>query len=387
MLIDLKLAMVIRKIQFDEWLFAVAAGLSLFGVVMVYSASAPMATQQGSPYYFVTKQAAWAGLGIIGLFVGLLIDYRWLNDKRLVYGSILVLVLLLLAVLEFPKINGAHRWIRYGSFSLQPSELAKITLVLFLAHFLSRRLEHQTQHVAENVDYNLPFFTGFLPCLFVTGLLAGLIVIEPDLGTALMLCVPCLILTLISGVRLRYLLMASAPALLCVLSLLIFVPWRMKRLIMFLDPWADPQGAGYQVVQSLIAVGTGGTGGVGFAEGKQKFFFLPFAHSDFIFSVVSEELGLIGAGVVLLLFGLLLWRGLRISLRAPDMFGMLLGVGIVTMIVTQALLNISVALSLVPTKGIPLPFISYGGSSIVPMLFSIGVLLNISQYSNTTNLA
>ncbi|MGH9916336.1 MAG: putative lipid II flippase FtsW, partial [Pyrinomonadaceae bacterium] len=374
--------MIVRKIQFDEWLFATAAGLSLFGVVMVYSASAPMAAQQGSPYYFMIKQAVWTGIGMMGLFAGLLIDYHRLNDRRIVYGSILLLVLLLLVVLEFPRINGAHRWIRFRGFSMQPSELAKTALILFLAHFLSRRLELYGVRPVKDAVYELPFFRGFVPCLFVTGLLAGLIVIEPDLGTALMLCAACLILTLISGVRLRYLLMASAPALLGVLSLLVFVPWRMKRLVMFLDPWADPQGSGYQVVQSLIAVGTGGTGGAGFAGGKQKFFFLPFAHSDFIFSVIGEELGLIGAAVVILLFGLLLWRGLRISLRAPDAFGMLLGIGIVTMIVTQALLNISVVLSLVPTKGIPLPFISYGGSSIVPMLFSIGVLLNISRYSN-----
>jgi cell division protein FtsW len=178
--------------------------------------------------------------------------------------------------------------------------------------------------------------------------------------------------------------MAAAPALACVVGLLVFVPWRLKRVLVFLDPWADPQGAGYQVVQSLLAVGSGGVHGLGFTEGRQKMFFLPFAHSDFIFAVVSEELGLFGSLGVVALFGLFLWRGMRAALRAPDRFGMLLGVGIVTGIVAQALFNMSVVLSMLPTKGIPLPFISYGGSSLVPTLFSVGVLLNISQQSDAS---
>jgi cell division protein FtsW len=176
--------------------------------------------------------------------------------------------------------------------------------------------------------------------------------------------------------------MAAAPALLGVIGLLVFVPWRLKRLDTFLDPWADPRGGGFQIVQALIAVGSGGPNGLGFAQGKQKMLFLPFAHSDFIFAVVSEELGLVGSLAVILVFGLFLWRGVRTALLAPDRFGMLLSLGIVTSIVAQALFNISVVLSMVPTKGIPLPFISYGGSSLVPTLAAVGILLNISQHAS-----
>jgi len=185
-----------------------------------------------------------------------------------------------------------------------------------------------------------------------------------------------------AGARLKHLALAAAPALIVVSGLLIFVPWRLKRLITFLDPWADPQGSGFQVVQSLIAVGSGGPNGLGFAQGKQKMFFLPFAHSDFIFAVIGEELGLVGALAVVAVFALFLWRGIRTALLAPDRFGMLLSLGIVTSIVAQALFNISVVLSLVPTKGIPLPFISYGGSSLVPTLAAVGILLNVSQHAS-----
>jgi cell division protein FtsW len=185
-----------------------------------------------------------------------------------------------------------------------------------------------------------------------------------------------------AGARLAHLGLAAAPALLGVIGLLIFVPWRLKRLITFLDPWADPQGGGFQVVQSLIAVGSGGPNGLGFAQGKQKMLFLPFAHSDFIFAIVSEELGLVGGLGVIAIFGLFLWRGVRTALLAPDRFGMLLSLGIVTSIVAQALFNISVVLALVPTKGIPLPFISYGGSSLVPTLAAVGILLNVSQHAS-----
>jgi cell division protein FtsW len=217
----------------------------------------------------------------------------------------------------------------------------------------------------------------------VTGLFALLVVAEPDLGTALMLAVVCIVVCFTAGVRLLHLGMAAAPALVGVAGLLLFVPWRLQRLITFLDPWADPRDKGFQVVQSLLAVGSGGLNGLGFAQGKQKMFFLPFAHSDFIFAVVGEELGLFGALVVVAVFGVLLWRGARAALLAPDRFGMLLGLGLITGIVAQALFNISVVLSLVPTKGIPLPFISYGGSSLVPTLIAVGILLNISQYAGS----
>jgi cell division protein FtsW len=211
--------------------------------------------------------------------------------------------------------------------------------------------------------------------------MAALVLKEPDLGTAMMLAVICVVMCFTAGARLLHLGMAAAPGLVVGAGMLILVPWRFQRLVTFTNPWADPQNSGFQVVQSLIAIGSGGTGGLGFAQGRQKMFFLPFAHSDFIFAVVGEELGLFGALSVVVVFGVLLWRGLRAALRAPDRFGMLLGMGLVMAIVVQALFNISVVLSLLPTKGIPLPFISYGGSSLVPTLVAMGILLNISQHS------
>src|SRR4029453_14388482 len=218
-------------------------------------------------------------------------------------------------------------------------------------------------------------------CGVITALLAGLIVIKPHFGTSMILAGMFVIVIYTAGARLPHLAMAGAPRFVVASGLLVFVPWRMARLISFWDPWADPQKTGFQVVQSLIAVGSGGTNGLGFAQGKQKMMFLPFAHSDFIFAVIGEELGLLGTLTVLSAFALFLWRGLRISFMAPDRFGGLLAIGMVTGIVAQALFNMSVVLSMVPTKGIPLPFISYGGSSLVPTLAAVGILLNISQHA------
>jgi cell division protein FtsW len=295
-------------------------------------------------------------------------DYRLLCDRRIVMGLLTITVLMLLAVFGFSRVNGAHRWIKFGGFSLQPSELSKIALAVFLAYFLEKRVGEEQL-----------FLRTFVPCVAVTGVLAALVLKEPDLGTALMLGAVCVAVCFSAGARLLHLGLAGAPALLVGIAMLVFVPWRFQRLLAFTDPWAYSQTQGYQVVQSLIAVGSGGVHGLGFAQGKQKMYFLPFAHSDFIFAIISEELGLVGALLVVVVFALFLWRGLRAALNAPDRFGMLLGIGIVTSIVVQALFNISVVLSLVPNKGIPLPFISYGGSSLVPTLFAVGVLLNISQ--------
>ena len=361
-----------RKLAPDKWLFAATIGLALFGVVMVYSASAIMAQKEdGSQYYYVLKQGVWVGIGFIVMLLMMQFNYQLLKSRRIVYGLLLFSLLTLLSVFAFSASNGAHRWMKFRFFSVQPSELSKLALVIFLAYFLEKR-------AGEEGD----FWRTFIPCGFVTCCLAGLIVIEPDLGTALMLALIFAVVIYTAGARWIHLGMAAAPALLGVIGLLLFVPWRLKRLITFLDPWADPQGGGFQVVQSLIAVGSGGPNGLGFAQGKQKLLFLPFAHSDFIFAVVGEELGLVGGLAVILVFGLFLWRGVRTALLAPDRFGMLLSLGIVTSIVAQALFNISVVLSLLPTKGIPLPFISYGGSSLVPTLAAVGILLNVSQHAS-----
>lgn len=361
-----------KRLQADKWLFAAAAGLALFGVVMVFSASAVMATKEnGSPYHYVIKQGIWTCIGFAAMLFAMRFDYQRLRNKRIVYGLLAVTFVMLLAVFAFPRINGAHRWIKFAGFSIQPSEAAKLALTIFLAYFLEK-------HAGEEGL----FFRTFLPCLAVTGALALLVVAEPDLGTSLMLAVICAVICFTAGARLMHMGFAAAPALVGLVLLLVRVPWRLERLFTFVDPWAKRQDAGFQAVQSLIAVGSGGLNGLGFAQGRQKMFFLPFAHSDFIFAVVGEELGLIGALLVVLVFSLFLWRGVRAALLAPDRFGMLLGLGIVSAIVVQALFNMSVVLSLLPTKGIPLPFISYGGSSLVPTLLSVGILLNISQHAS-----
>jgi len=361
-----------RKLAPDKWLFAATVGLALFGVVMVYSASAVIAQKQnGNQFHYVLKQGVWVAIGFFVMLLMMQFNYQQLKSRRVVYGLLLLCTIGLLGVFAFSATNGAHRWLKFPGFSIQPSEISKLALILFLAYFLEKR-------AGEEGD----FWRTFVPCAIVTGGLAGLIVIEPDFGTAMMLVFIFVVVIFTAGARLVHLTMAAAPALLVAGALLIFVPWRLKRLVMFLDPWADPQGAGFQVVQSLIAIGSGGIEGLGFAQGKQKMLFLPFAHSDFIFAVVGEELGLVGALTIVLVFALFLWRGIRTALLAPDRFGMLLSLGIVASIVVQALFNISVVLSLVPTKGIPLPFISYGGSSLVPTLAAVGILLNVSQHAS-----
>jgi cell division protein FtsW len=363
-----------KKLQTDKWLFSSLAGLILFGLVMVYSASAMIAVKEGShQYYYVLKQGVWVGIGFLAMLFAMHFDYHRYYNKAIIYGLLVVTVVMLVAVFGFPKINGAHRWIKFAGFSAQPSEVAKVALLLFLAYYLEKRKGEEES-----------FVKTFAPCLFVTAVLSGLVLAEPDLGTALMLVCVCLVMCYAAGVRAFHLSLAVAPALVIVAGALILVPWRFARLMAFLDPWADPQDKGYQVVQSLMAVGSGGWYGLGFAEGKQKLFYLPYAHSDFIFAVIGEELGMFGALAVILVFAVLLWRGVRAALFAPDKFGMVLGLGIVTMIVVQALFNMSVVLSLLPTKGIPLPFISYGGSSLVPTMFAAGILLNISQYSGSS---
>jgi cell division protein FtsW len=363
-----------RKLTPDKWLFAATVGLALFGVVMVYSASAIMAERQnGSQFYYVIKQGMWTLIGFGVMWGAMQFNYQQLKRRRIIYGLLLLTIILLVAVFAFSKTNGAHRWIKLYGFSIQPSELSKLVLAIFLAYFLENR-------AGEEGD----FWRTFVPCGVITGILAVLVVLEPDLGTALMLGVIFTVTVFTAGARLKHLALAAAPAMLGIVAMLIFVPWRLGRVVTFLDPWADPQNKGFQVVQSLIAVGSGGAHGLGFAQGKQKMLFLPFAHSDFIFAVISEELGLIGALAVVAMFALFLWRGIRTALHAPDRFGMLLSIGIVTSIVAQALFNISVVLSLVPTKGIPLPFISYGGSSLVPTLAAVGILLNVSQHAGNS---
>ncbi len=362
-----------KKLRTDWFLFAIAASLALFGAVMVYSASAMIAlkeTEGVSQFTYFYKQFGFTLIGLMVMYATSKIDYRWYQEKTVVYGILAVTAILLLAVFGFPPINGARRWIRFSGVSFQPSELAKIALPVFLAYFLTKN-EKLIGDLRETV----------LPCAAVLGGLGALIMLEPDLGTAIVLCAIFVAVYFAAGAKILHLAAVGAGLLLIGVGALVFAPWRIERLVAFANPFEKSSSSGYQVVQSLYAIGSGGILGEGFAKGQQKLFYLPYPYSDFIFAVVGEELGLVGTLCVVIAFGLLLWRGTRAALLAPDRFGMLLGIGIITGIIVQALFNISVVISILPAKGIPLPFISYGGSSIIVTLFAVGILLNLSQHA------
>lgn len=354
-------------------MFALAAGLAVFGTMMVYSASAMIAHRESagaSQFTYFYKQAGFTVAGIMLMLGVSQIDYRRYNNPFVIGIVLLVTVGALLAVFGFPEINGARRWIRLGGFSLQPSEMAKIALPLFLAYYLTRNAER-----VGGIKATL------LPCIICLAVLGGLVFLEPDLGTTIVLCAIFASVYFAAGARFTHIGVVVASLLAVGVGALVLAPWRLRRLAAFVDP-CDPEnaaGAGYQVCQSLYAIGSGGLTGEGFAKGQQKLFYLPYPHSDFIFSVVGEELGLVGTLSIVILFGLLLWRGARAAMNAPDRFGMLLGIGITTGIIVQALFNISVVISILPAKGIPLPFISYGGSSVLVTLCAVGILLNISK--------
>lgn len=360
-----------RKLQIDWFMFAIAAGLALFGSVMVYSASAMIAlreTEGASQFTYFNKQFAFTLIGLGLMYLVSRIDYHRYQNTLIVYGIMAATVMFLLVVFGFPEINGARRWIRFGGFSFQPSELAKIALPIFLAYFLTKH-EKTVDEVKSTV----------LPCIGALILFCTLIFLEPDLGTTIVLCAVFSAVYFAAGAKLLHIATVAAVMVFSAVCAIVFAPWRVERLMAFLDPFKHSDDAGYQVVQSLYAIGSGGILGEGFAKGQQKLFYLPYPYSDFIFSVVGEEFGLVGTLAVVLAFGFLLWRGTRAAFLAPDRFGVLLGIGIITGIIVQALFNISVVTSILPAKGIPLPFISYGGSSVILTLFAVGILLNISR--------
>jgi cell division protein FtsW len=361
-----------RALPVDKIMLAIVLGITLFGAVMVYSASAILAEKNyGNQFYFLGRQAMWVVVGLVAMAAAICIDYRHYKRRGVIIPLLIGTLALLVVVLLLPRINETHRWIRYGRyFSLQPSELTKLALVAFLGFFLEKKIKEVER-----------WFT-FMRAAIVAGVLIALVGAEPDLGTALALGLVFLTMMFQAGTPVRYfaaLAVPVAPA----ITYMLLKPWRFQRLLAFLDPWKYQTTWGFQPVQSMIAIGSGGSGGVGFAQGRQKLFYLPAPHTDFIFAVIGEELGLIGAATLVLLFALLAWRGFRAARFAPDLFGQLLGVGLTTMIVAQAFFNISVTLSLVPTKGIPLPFVSAGGSSLAISLFAAGVLLNVSKHGKT----
>ena len=361
-----------RKLKPDPWLFGCVVVLVTVGVVMVYSASAIVAADRfQDPHFFLKKQLVWVVLGFGCLWAAMAVDYhRWAPAE----GPLLALALALLILVLIPpfgqEINGTRRWFRWGTISFQPAELAKLALALYLASFFSRR------EAAEN------FMADLVPPLLLTGAMAGLVLLQPDLGSSLTLLVLVFGLLYLAGARARQIGFVAASAIPLVVLAIAVAPYRWKRIVTFLDPWADPRGSGFQIIQSYLALGSGGWLGLGLGESKQKLFYLPEPHTDFIFAVIGEELGLVGSLAVVGLFAVLIWRGLRVGLRAPDPFGAYLALGLTLLLASQTLVNLGVVTGLLPTKGLPLPFISAGGSSILTTMVATGVLLNISQHAS-----
>lgn len=361
-----------RKLKSDKLLFLATLLLVCSSVVMVYSASAVLAMEQyEQPYFFLFKQVTWAVLGVCLLLAAMQVDYRKLKQPIVIWTALGLSIAALVAVLFGPPINGTRRWFGFAGVGVQPSELAKVAVILFAAAILERRM-----HRIDEVAYSL------LPLAVVTGGVSGLIMLEPDFGTALTVLLIVGAMTFAAGLSYRYVIGAGAAMTPLLYMLLTSADYRRRRLLAFLDPWDDPFGDGFQIIQSQIAVGTGGVFGQGLMGGVQKLFYLPYPHTDFIYAVIAEETGLIGASVILVCFGVITWRGLRVAALAPDRFGALVAVGLTTLVALQAFVNISVVLGLMPTKGIPLPFVSAGGSSLLVSLLSMGVLVNISQHAS-----
>lgn len=359
-----------KKLAFDKVLFTIVVLLVSFGLVMVYSASAALARESGAASPYLLKQSLAAAVGLVLMVTLMHFDYRRLAHPAVVYlllGG--VLVLLVGVLLLAPQLNGTRRWFLVGGLSIQPSELAKLALIPFIAYQIEKKQERVEQ----------PAF--LLPVGFFTGLTALLVLLAPDMGTAVLLAATAFVMIFLAGLSWRWILasLAAVPPLLGVLVMA--EPYRRERFFAFLDPEKDPLGSGFQALQSLIAVGSGGVFGLGPGKSVQKLGFLPHPESDFIYSIVAEELGMVGALAVLAAFAVLAWRGLQAGAKAPDAFGRYLGWGLTSVLVFQALINISVTLALLPTKGIPLPFISNGGSSLVVTLGACGILLNISEHA------
>ncbi|MBS1819850.1 MAG: putative lipid II flippase FtsW [Acidobacteria bacterium] len=362
-----------RTLKSDPVLFLATVALVCVSIVMVWSASAVLAMQKyQQPYYFLMKQLMWSGMGLAALYAGMNLDYHTFKEEKVIWAGLGAVTLCLVAVLFSPPVNNARRWFSVGGLGIQPSELAKLVAIFFIASMLERRM-----HRINEVGYSL------LPIGLVVGVLIGLILLEPDFGTSMSLVLIAAVMVFAAGLSYVYVLGAAALLVPLAFAVMMGADYRKRRLLAFLDPWKDAQGSGFQLIQSLIAVATGGVAGKGLMQGVQKLFFLPEPHSDFIYAVISEELGLIGATAVLICFCVIAWRGLRVATKAPDTFGAFVALGLTTMISVQALVNISVVLGLLPTKGIPLPLVSAGGSSLIINLLGMGVLLNVSRHASS----
>jgi cell division protein FtsW len=351
------------------FLFTILA-LAAIGTIMVFSASPTLGLRLGDSFYFIKRQIFYLLIGLAALYFGFRLDLETLKKMA---GLIFLLSLFLLLLVYLPgvgrKVLGASRWIELGLLSFQPSELIKFALVLFLANLL-----------AKSRDKIGDWLRGFVPPVLLVGIIAAIIIKQPDLGTALTISLTSFIMLFVAGARLQHLGLIGGAGVLGVIAISIASPYRLRRLLAYLDPWKDPQGIGFQIIQSLLAVGSGGVLGLGLGASRQKYFYLPQQFTDFIFAILCEELGFIGGVGVVVLFAIFAARGLRIALATNDPFKNLLAVGLVSWISVQALMNIMVVVGLIPTTGIPLPFISYGGTATIVNFFAAGVILNISGH-------
>jgi cell division protein FtsW len=362
-----------RKLKSDKVLFLATILLVCASVVMVYSASAVLATQRyNQPYYFLIRQGMWTALGLAAMSVAMRFDYRNYREPSFIWMALGAVTFGLIVVLFVRPINGSSRWFGLGGIGVQPSELAKLSAIFFMAAILERRMDRIDE-----------FQYALVPIGLVVALFVALILAEPDMGTAMTLILIAAAMVFAAGLNYRYIVGALLVGFPAAYLVLMSASYRRKRLLAFWDPWSDPLDGGFQIIQSLIAVGAGGITGRGFMAGVQKLFYLPEPHTDFIYAVIGEEFGLIGTSLILLCFAIIAWRGMRIAMHAPDRFGSFLAIGLTTMMAAQAFVNISVVLGLMPTKGIPLPFVSSGGSSLVISLLGMGILLNVSQHAAT----
>ena len=361
-----------KKTTPDITLLILTFTLLAIGLIMVYSASAVWAEYKfDDSFFFAKRQMLFAGVGIFAMFFIMNIDYwTWRTwAKVLIIICFVMLILVLIPGVGNVR-NGSRSWIGIGAFSVQPSEFMKLAMIAFLAKFLSEKQKVITS-----------FKKGLAPSLGLVFLAFGMIMLQPDLGTGTVMVGTCIVMIFIAGARISHFVLLGLMGVAAFAGLVVSAPYRIKRITSFLDPWQDPLGSGFQIIQSLFAIGPGGLFGLGLGESRQKFFYLPEPQTDFIFAILAEELGFIGGSLILLLFSLLLWRGIRIALGAPDLYGSFLAVGIIAMVAIQVMINIGVVTGLMPVTGITLPFLSYGGSSLTLMLMAIGVLLNISRYS------
>ncbi|MFS0637097.1 stage V sporulation protein E [Mesobacillus foraminis] len=361
-----------KKTTPDFILLIVTFSLLAVGLTMVYSASAIWAEYKfDDSFFFAKRQMLFAGVGIIAMFFIMNVDYwTWRTWAKVLVIVCFVLLLLVLIPGIGNVRNGSRSWIGVGAFSIQPSEFMKLAMIAFLAKFLSEKQKLITS-----------FKSGLLPSLSLVFTAFGMIMLQPDLGTGTVMVGTCVVMIFIAGAKISHFAFLGMLGVAGFVGLIASAPYRMKRITSFLDPWEDPLGSGFQMIQSLYAIGPGGLFGLGLGQSRQKFFYLPEPQTDFIFAIIAEELGFIGGSFVLILFSLLLWRGVRIALGAPDLYGSLLAAGIIAMVAIQVMINIGVVTGLMPVTGITLPFLSYGGSSLTLMLMAIGVLLNISRYS------